>query len=92
MRITNGITFLIHRSRMFAIHAHTPTAPCAQSTFEYLSEDVQSAAVWVYLPIPRGERILAFGERTINGGPDGIMVILPLHPPVGSPVPTPPNT
>lgn len=63
VRGVTGLTFFFSFSRVYAIHAHTPTMPHAKRTFESLSKRRQADMAWVYLPIPKGEAIIAFGVR-----------------------------
>ncbi len=49
--------------RFMRIHAHTPAMPYAKRTFEHLSKRRQAGVAWVYLPIPKGEDIIALGLR-----------------------------
>ncbi|KAI1506026.1 hypothetical protein F5X99DRAFT_404574 [Biscogniauxia marginata] len=58
-----GITFFFCHGNVYAIHAHTASAPSAKRTFESLSRRRQHTVTWLYVPIPPNDRITAFGTR-----------------------------
>jgi hypothetical protein len=60
LRGATGLTFFFAFEKVYAIHAHTLSMPYAKSTFDRLPRIVVS---WIYLPIPRGEEIVALGLR-----------------------------
>jgi hypothetical protein len=66
LRGMTGITFFYHgyEGTLRAIHAHTAIEPTAVSTFQHLSRVDPNKLVWVYLPIPAGDRIVRLGLRT----------------------------
>ncbi|POR31267.1 Uncharacterized protein TPAR_08516 [Tolypocladium paradoxum] len=61
---TTGITFFFCRGEIYAVHAHTRVAPCAQSTYQRLSRRRQRSVVWVYVPISKKDPIAALGTRS----------------------------
>ena len=63
LRGVTGLTFFFSFSKVYAVHAHTPAMPYATRTFENLSKRRQAGVAWVYLPIPKGEDIIALGVR-----------------------------
>lgn len=65
-----GITFLIAMGEIMAVHCHTKKALSAEMTVEELLELFRHGMVWVYLPLPRAEKLVAFGPL-ILGSPDG---------------------
>lgn len=58
-----GLTFFYSFSKIYAIHAHTPTAPYAEETWKQLSRRRRPNTAWAYLPMAKGDDILAFGVR-----------------------------
>lgn len=62
---TTGITFFYHgyEGTLMAIHAHTAKEPTAVSTVQRLSRVDLNKLIWVYLPIPAGDRIMQLGLR-----------------------------
>lgn len=63
LQTATGLTFFFLRKKVYGIHAHTARKPYANSTFDRLSKTHQPKVTWVYLPIPRGEEIVALGRR-----------------------------
>ncbi|KAH6667292.1 hypothetical protein B0J14DRAFT_489952, partial [Halenospora varia] len=63
MRETIGITFFFCRGKVYAIHAHTLTMPCAMTTLEHLSCRRQRTVAWVYIPISPSDQVVAFGTQ-----------------------------
>ena len=63
LRGVTGLTFFFAFSKVYGIHAHTPTLPYATRTFKHLSKRRQAGVTWLYLPIPTGEEIIALGVR-----------------------------
>ncbi|KAH6993661.1 hypothetical protein EDB82DRAFT_499663 [Fusarium venenatum] len=67
----SGLTFFFSHSKLYAVHAHTHKSPHATTTFERLSDTRRANAVSVYLPIPKGEEIIAIIIRlrsSLEGG------------------------
>ncbi|KAJ3529490.1 hypothetical protein NM208_g9731 [Fusarium decemcellulare] len=62
LRRISGITFFYH-GEIYAIHAHTQEAPCAQITYQRLSRRRQRSVVWVYVPVSQKDYITALGAR-----------------------------
>ncbi|KAF5665975.1 hypothetical protein FHETE_6438 [Fusarium heterosporum] len=60
-RVT-GLTFFYTPYRMYGIHGHTVDEPSAVHTLERLPRNLQDRLIWVYVPIPPGERILGMGQ------------------------------
>lgn len=71
LRGVTGLTFFFSFSKLYAIHAHTLTRPYARRTFERLPARRQENVVWIHLPTPRGEKIVAIVSRLRDqgGGP-----------------------
>lgn len=65
-----GITFLIAMDKIMAVHCHTKKALSAEMTVEQLPELFRRGMVWAYVPLPRAEKLVAFGPL-ILGGTDG---------------------
>ncbi|KAL4730776.1 hypothetical protein ACLX1H_002815 [Fusarium chlamydosporum] len=61
-----GITFFYHKGTLMAVHAHTAKEPTALSTAQTLTRVDQNELLWVYIPLPRGDRILRFGLRSLS--------------------------
>ncbi|KAK4033146.1 hypothetical protein C8A01DRAFT_19869, partial [Parachaetomium inaequale] len=68
-----GITFFFLHTKMSAIHAHSPSQPCAMPTYKALQEirELDKYCTWVYVPLPRGDtralgqcRLHVAAERT----------------------------
>ncbi|KAH8900409.1 hypothetical protein GQ53DRAFT_128073 [Thozetella sp. PMI_491] len=64
LRDATGLTFFFALNKVYAVHAHTPATPHATSTFERLAKRRQADVTWVYLPVPKGEEIMAIGVRS----------------------------
>ncbi|KAJ3542142.1 hypothetical protein NM208_g4253 [Fusarium decemcellulare] len=60
---TSGITFFFCYGEIYAVHAHTRTAPYAQSTYQRMSHRRRQAVTWVYVPISKEDSITALGAR-----------------------------
>ncbi|KAF4988065.1 hypothetical protein FGRMN_9985 [Fusarium graminum] len=56
-RVT-GLTFFYTPYKMYGIHGHTVEEPSAVQTLKRLPRNLQDRLIWVYVPIPPGERIL----------------------------------
>lgn len=75
LRKATGITFFFSFRQVYDIHFHTTTTPSASKTFKRLSRRRQPAVTWIYLPISRNDRIIAFGVGLeasgsyLRGGP-----------------------
>jgi hypothetical protein len=67
---TTGITFFLELGMIFGIHGHTPTMPCAKTTFERLPRRRQRGVTWAYIPIPTGDQIFALAVPSRNS--DGL--------------------
>ncbi|PHH49702.1 hypothetical protein CFIMG_005794RA [Ceratocystis fimbriata CBS 114723] len=59
LRQITGITFFYSSNIIFAIHAHTEKAPCAQEALQRLHPSRRALATWVYIPIPQNDSVLA---------------------------------
>ncbi|KAI1381181.1 hypothetical protein F4677DRAFT_119051 [Hypoxylon crocopeplum] len=59
LKRTTGLTFFVYDDKIHAIHAHTPTLPCAEPTYNSLwdKQDVS----WIYIPFSANDKIVAFG-------------------------------
>ncbi|KAJ4003793.1 hypothetical protein NW752_011916 [Fusarium irregulare] len=76
LRSASGLTFFFAFSKLYAVHAHTPARPCADSTFERLSQGRRKLGFsWAYLPIPPGEEIYSIVIR-LKVNPNGQMATL----------------
>jgi hypothetical protein len=71
---TMGITFLITMDKIMAIHCHTKSALSAELTVDQLPELFRRGMVWVYVPLPRTEKLVAFGP-VIVGSTDGNLTV-----------------
>ncbi|KAL6797649.1 hypothetical protein GGI42DRAFT_361720 [Trichoderma sp. SZMC 28013] len=58
-----GITFFYNHEYLCDIHIHYPEGPSAQSTYDQIKHTVQRNIMWLYLPIPRGDRLTVIGAR-----------------------------
>ncbi|PNP49473.1 hypothetical protein THARTR1_09795 [Trichoderma harzianum] len=58
-----GITFFYDHEYLCAIHIHYPQGPSAQSTYDQIKDDARRKMIWLYLPIPRGDRLTVIGAR-----------------------------
>lgn len=58
-----GITFFFTDGRLFGVHFHRPGGPCASRTYQRFSNRLRRSIVWIYLPISKGDRMLALGVR-----------------------------
>ncbi|RSL80391.1 hypothetical protein CEP52_017394 [Fusarium oligoseptatum] len=63
LRQTNGITFFFCYGEIYAVHAHTRSFPCAQTTYQRLSHRRQQSVTWVYVPFSQQDSIAALGAR-----------------------------
>jgi hypothetical protein len=63
LRDATGLTFFFAFDKVYAVHAHTPSQRSAEKTFERLPQRNHADVVWVYLPLPKNEDIVAFGLR-----------------------------
>lgn len=68
LRKTTGLTLFFCLGSVYAIHAHTKAAPCAEETYRCLSSRRQESITWVYMPIPQNDSILAFGTQMALSG------------------------
>ncbi|KAI3530631.1 hypothetical protein CABS03_15150 [Colletotrichum abscissum] len=59
----SGITFFLLKRDLLAIHAHTPTAPTADTTFAQIESTIQPSLSWFYVPNPPRDKISALGVR-----------------------------
>ncbi|KAG7038377.1 hypothetical protein JMJ78_0000913 [Colletotrichum scovillei] len=59
----SGITFFLSKRVLLAIHAHTPMAPTADTTFAKVESMIQPFLSWFYVPNPPRDKISAFGVR-----------------------------
>jgi len=83
---TRGITFLYFSGHLYGLHVHDPTDPCALTTYQRLSNRRQKATVWIYLPVPRADSIIAFGAGKSD---DGSYILACVHTQVtANPFPT----
>ncbi|KAI7772694.1 hypothetical protein LZL87_005419 [Fusarium oxysporum] len=64
LRNITGITFFYYQGILMGLHAHTHGTPTAVSTVEDVLSDYKPHLVWIYIPIPHGDRIMRFGLRT----------------------------
>ncbi|KND90843.1 hypothetical protein TOPH_04652 [Tolypocladium ophioglossoides CBS 100239] len=62
---TTGFIFFFCYGNLYAVHAHTRVAPCAQSTYQRLSRRRQQSVTWVYVPISQQDSIAALGARML---------------------------
>jgi len=60
---TEGFTFFFCHGDIYAIHAHTPTTPSAQTTYDRLPPRRQRSVIWLYMPVSSQDHIVAFGMR-----------------------------
>ncbi|EHK22603.1 uncharacterized protein TRIVIDRAFT_126216, partial [Trichoderma virens Gv29-8] len=58
-----GITFFCNQGRLCDIHIHYPEGPSARSTYDQMKRTVQRNVIWLYLPIPQGDRLTVVGVR-----------------------------
>jgi hypothetical protein len=58
-----GVTFFFFHNRIVAIHAHSPSHPCAMFTYKGIQDirDLNKYCTWVYMPLPRGDTVLSCG-------------------------------
>ncbi|KAM3515264.1 hypothetical protein MY11210_001157 [Beauveria gryllotalpidicola] len=71
-----GVTFIFHRNYLAHIHAHSLEYPVARLPHDTevladiggpLMEEFFSSLVWIYLPLPLGEKILSISFGTERG-------------------------
>lgn len=60
-----GLTFFVNYTDIYAIHAHTPSNPSAAATYPLSSQSENDTIIWIYVPIPKGDTVTAFGRRTV---------------------------
>ncbi len=60
-----GLTFFLScvTGELFGIYIHHTEESCAASMYERFWKRNRRAYVWIFLPIPKGDRILALGVR-----------------------------
>ncbi|KAL7822694.1 hypothetical protein V8C26DRAFT_425659 [Trichoderma gracile] len=69
-----GITFFYSRGRLCDVHIHYPEGSSAQSTYDLMSRGLQQDTSWLYLPIPKGDRLTVLGVRPKDTRPACILV------------------
>lgn len=61
-----GLTFFVNYTNICAIHAHTPSNPSADASYPLsLQFADDNTIIWIYIPIPKGDSVTAFGKRTV---------------------------
>lgn len=60
----DGLTFFFAFRQGYTVHPHTTIDPDARKTFNNLTREQQKALVWVYVPIPTVDSIVAFGIQS----------------------------
>lgn len=58
-----GITLFSVLGHVIALHAHTAREPNATKVFNTIAPLDQPIAAWIYIPLPSGEEVQAFGLR-----------------------------
>jgi len=59
----SGLTFLIHGDVIIGVHPHSRKAQSANLTVNRLPDWCSGdMCTWVYVPLPREEKLLAFGS------------------------------
>lgn len=71
---TTGITFLITMDKIMAVHCHTKKAPSAESTVDQLPDLFRRGMVWVYVPLGRTEKLIAFGPQIIRSSDGNVQL------------------
>ncbi|KAF4416114.1 hypothetical protein FACUT_12829 [Fusarium acutatum] len=64
LRNITGITFFYYRGTLMGLHPHTLGAATAVPTVKDTLSKYEPYLVWIYIPIPHGDRIMRFGLRT----------------------------
>ncbi|KAF4972541.1 hypothetical protein FSARC_928 [Fusarium sarcochroum] len=59
---TTGLTFFYRPGKVYSIHSHTVAEPSAVRAFERLPREIRQEVLWVYVPVPPGDRIMAMGQ------------------------------
>ncbi|KAG5745992.1 hypothetical protein H9Q69_006229 [Fusarium xylarioides] len=64
LRNITGITFFYFRGTLMGLHPHTLGAATAVPAVKGTLAKYAPYLVWIYIPIPHGDRIMRFGLRT----------------------------
>lgn len=64
LRNITGITFFYYRGALMGLHSHTLGAVTAFPTVKDTLSKYEPYLVWIYIPVPHGDRIMRFGLRT----------------------------
>lgn len=79
-----GLTFFVNYTDIYAIHAHTPSNPSAGASYPLSSRfEDDDTIIWIYVPIPNGDTVTAFGRRTVAD--TRTVWLLVSNPPRGAP-------
>lgn len=62
--------------KLVAVHSHTAYKATARETFRRLSLFEQSHVIWIYVPLPKGDRIVEFCERVSTENPKLLNIIV----------------
>lgn len=72
LRRSTGLTFHFDHNKVYEISTHTRAAPYSRRATASQRQNggprVRYRTVWVHLPIPRGEEIMAIAVRMTYGG------------------------
>ncbi|KAF5643794.1 hypothetical protein F25303_6191 [Fusarium sp. NRRL 25303] len=63
LRNIMGITFFYYRGTLMGLHSHALGAVTAFPTVKDTLSKYEPYLVWIYIPIPHGDRIMRFGLR-----------------------------
>lgn len=65
-----GITFVFRHGHVLAIHPHTKRSPSAKQTSGRIPEKLAGGLFYVYHPVPKEDKIVAFGmfAEKVAGG------------------------
>ncbi|CVK84746.1 uncharacterized protein FMAN_01674 [Fusarium mangiferae] len=64
LRNITGITFFYYRGALMGLHSHALGAVTAFPTVKDTLSKYEPYLVWIYIPVPHGDRIMRFGLRT----------------------------
>lgn len=65
-----GITFVFRYGHVLAVHPHTKRSPSAEKTAGRIPGKLEDGLFYVYHPVPKGDKIVAFGmfAEEVAGG------------------------
>jgi hypothetical protein len=69
-----GITFFFLSGQLISLYIHQSDESCASEMYEQLSDSLRGQTAWLYVPIPKTDKLVVLGTRTFIKGLYSVLI------------------